>query len=311
MAVNACLAGVSFLQPGDVLGMAPAPLLRVPLSAIPHEDSNDDLQAASDSSASSATGADGSVSSRAEAFGHNLHERSTATGGAENVSDTTAAPSSSPPPALLERLTPEQRNSFTRMWDTLPLHLRDITFNLHGPGWTPAVIADLVQVLCEYHDIFSSSPTDIGSCSLFPNKLTVPTGSAPVTSRPYRVSPPIAKQVDAILDQYLAAGLIQHSTSPYSSPLVVIPKKSGGVRITVNYRKLNILWELSQLPIPREDDTLDELLHGKIYSLFDMKSSFHQIVNGSKCLKAVLRHLDGFARWSMRLSKTSSMSRLI
>ena len=65
------LAGVSFLQPGDVLGMAPAPLLRVPLSAIPHEDSNDDLQAASDSSASSATGADGSVSSRAEAIVHN------------------------------------------------------------------------------------------------------------------------------------------------------------------------------------------------------------------------------------------------
>ncbi|CAB1100851.1 unnamed protein product [Ectocarpus sp. CCAP 1310/34] len=82
--------------------------------------------------------------------------------------------------------------------------------------------------------------------------------------------------VDAILDQYLAAGLIQHSTSPCSSPLVVIPKKSGGVRITVNYRKLNKLCALSQLPILRVDDTL-KLLKGEIYSLFDMKSSFHQI----------------------------------
>ncbi|CAB1100714.1 unnamed protein product [Ectocarpus sp. CCAP 1310/34] len=112
-------------------------------------------------------------------------------------------------------------------------------------------------------------------CFLF--KLTVPPGSAPVTSRPYRVNPPVAKIVDAILDQYLAAGLIQHSTSPYSSPLVVIPKKSGGVRITVNYRKLNKLCALSQLPIPRVDDTLDKLLKGRIYSLFDIKSSFHQI----------------------------------
>ncbi|CAB1109084.1 unnamed protein product [Ectocarpus sp. CCAP 1310/34] len=101
--------------------------------------------------------------------------------------------------------------------------------------------------------------------------------SAPVTYRPYRVNPSVAKQVDAILDQYLAAGLIQHSTSPYSSPLVVIPKKSGGVRITVNCRKLNKLCALSQLPIPRVDDTLDKLLKGRIYSLLDMKSSFHQI----------------------------------
>ncbi|CAB1117590.1 unnamed protein product [Ectocarpus sp. CCAP 1310/34] len=89
--------------------------------------------------------------------------------------------------------------------------------------------------------------------------------------------PPVAKQVDAILDQYLAAGLIQHSTSPYSSPLVVIPRKSGGVHITVIYRRLNKLCALSQLPIPRVDDTLDKLLKGRTYSLFDMKSSFHQI----------------------------------
>ena len=98
-----------------------------------------------------------------------------------------------------------------------------------------------------------------------------------MTSRPYRVNPPVAKQVDAILDQYLAAGLIQHSTSPYSSPLVVIPKKNGGIRITVNYRKLNKLCALSQLPIPRVDDTLDKLRKGNVYSLFDMKSAFHQI----------------------------------
>ena len=45
------------------------------------------------------------------------------------------------------------------------------------------------------------------------------------------------KEVEATLDQYLAAGLIQHSTPPHSRPLVVISKKSGGVRITVNHKK--------------------------------------------------------------------------
>ena len=76
---------------------------------------------------------------------------------------------------------------------------------------------------------------------------------------------------------YLAAGLIQHWVSPFSSPSVVIPKKNGGIRITVNFRKLNKPCTLSQLPIPRVDDTLDKLLKENVYSLFDMKSAFRQI----------------------------------
>ena len=74
---------------------------------------------------------------------------------------------------------------------------------------------------------------------MMPFEISVPEDSAPVTSRPHRINPILAKEMDATLNQYLAAGLIQHSTSPYSSPLVIIPKKSGGVRIAVNYKKLN------------------------------------------------------------------------
>ena len=87
----------------------------------------------------------------------------------------------------------------------------------------------------------------------------------------------MAKEVDATLNQCLAAGQIQHSTSPQSSPQVVIPKKSGGVRITVNYKKLNKISNLSQLPIPRVDQVLDSLGNGRVFSLFDLVSSFHQI----------------------------------
>ena len=67
-----------------------------------------------------------------------------------------------------------------------------------------------------------------------PFEISVPEGSAPVTSRPHPINPILAKEVDATLNRYLAAGLIQDSTYPYSSPLVAIPSKSGGVWITVN-----------------------------------------------------------------------------
>ena len=75
--------------------------------------------------------------------------------------------------------------------------------------------------------------------------MSIPPDTAPVTSRPCRTNPIITKKVDAVLDQYMAAGLIQHSTSPYSSPMVAIPKKDGSVRITVNYQKLNAIRSLA------------------------------------------------------------------
>ena len=39
-------------------------------------------------------------------------------------------------PTLLERLTPKQRASFLRVWDSLPPHFRDVTFDLHSTEWT-------------------------------------------------------------------------------------------------------------------------------------------------------------------------------
>ena len=57
---------------------------------------------------------------------------------------------------------------------------------------------------------------------------------------------------------------------------MVNSEKSGGVRITVNYKKLNQISKLSHLPIPRVDQVLDSLGSGLVFSLFDLVFSFHQ-----------------------------------
>ena len=91
------------------------------------------------------------------------------------------------------------------------------------------------------------------------------------------MNPVLSKQADAILDSYVAAGLIQHSTSPWSSPLVCAPKKSGGIRITVNYQKLNKITDVPQIAIPRVDEVLDTLGGGSIFSVFDLFLGFTQL----------------------------------
>ena len=110
-----------------------------------------------------------------------------------------------------------------------------------------------------------------------PFEISVPEGSAPVISWPHRVNPILTKEVDTTMKQYLTPDLVQHSTSPYSNPLVGIPKNSGGVRITVNYKKVNQISSLSQLTIPRVAQILESLGKGQMFSSFDLVSSIHQI----------------------------------
>ena len=104
----------------------------------------------------------------------------------------------------------------------------------------------------------------------------MPHGTQPIQSHPYRMNPVLSKQVDAILDSYLAAGLFQHSTSPWSTPLVCVPKKSGGIRIKVNCQKLNKAIEIPQIAIPRVNEVLDTLGGGSVFSVFDLLSGFTQ-----------------------------------
>ena len=94
----------------------------------------------------------------------------------------------SPSPALLERLNPDQSYSFLRVWVRLPPHPREIAFDLHDPGWTPSAIEQLGDMLYEFLDVLSTSKMDFGSCSLMPFEISVPKGSGPVTSRPHRIN---------------------------------------------------------------------------------------------------------------------------
>ena len=128
-----------------------------------------------------------------------------------------------------------------------------------------------------YPDISSSSKLDYGARSLMPFEIKVPPGTHPIQSRPFRLKPVLSKQIDTILDSYLPAGLIQHSTSPWSSPLVCVRKKSGGIRITVSYQKLNKVTEILQIAIPRVDEVLDTLGGESVFSAFDLFSGFTQL----------------------------------
>ena len=128
-------------------------------------------------------------------------------------------------------------------------------------------------VLAKYADVFSSLPGRTELC-----ELRILTGDhPPVSSHPYRVPPRWMKQVRAQIDQLVEMGIVVPSTSPWSSSIVPVKKKTGGVRVCVDFRAVNALTSPDPYQMPRIDDILEQLAEAVFLSKVDLTKGFHQI----------------------------------
>ncbi|XP_077219125.1 uncharacterized protein LOC143853291 [Tasmannia lanceolata] len=140
----------------------------------------------------------------------------------------------------------------------------------------PTTHPDLHPILTKYSSLFSP-PHSLPPTRQCDHRIHLTPGSAPVNVRPYKYPYYQKREIELLVTEMLKDGIIQPSTSPFSSPVLLVKKKDGTWRFCVDYRALNAVTVKDRFPIPTVEELFDELHGSQYYSKLDLRSGFHQI----------------------------------
>lgn len=136
-------------------------------------------------------------------------------------------------------------------------------------------------LLNKYRCLFAKDEADLGCTNLIQHEIPL-LDDTPVR-QPYRRIPPSQyEMVRAHIKQLLDSQVIKESSSPYASPIVLVQKKDGGVRLCVDYRRLNAKTRKDAFPLPRIEESLDGLVGAKWFSTLDLASGYNQVEMAEK-----------------------------
>ena len=127
----------------------------------------------------------------------------------------------------------------------------------------------------KYQDLFISKADPLGRTDKV--KHPIRTEGPPIRQPIRRLPEALKRAVDVETKQMLDEGVIRTSSSPWSSPVVMVRKKDGSWRFRIDYRKLNSVTHRDAYPLPRIDSTLDTLSGLKYFTTLDLASGYWQV----------------------------------
>lgn len=140
-------------------------------------------------------------------------------------------------------------------------------------SWPPEI-----QQLVQHYSTVFDPPCQLPPSRSCDHSIPLIPGAAPIYARPYRFSPVIKDKVEKQVKEMLQSGIIQKSSSPFSSPVLLVKKKDQSWRFCIDYRQLNAITLKGKYPVPIIDELLDELGGATWFSKLDLRSGFHQIL---------------------------------
>eukprot|EP00731_Ephydatia_muelleri_P024338 Em0016g609a len=129
-----------------------------------------------------------------------------------------------------------------------------------------------VTVVDKFKDLFVTTP---GTTSLASHRIT--TAGTPVRVPSRRIPVHFREEVEVQIQQLLEKGIITESSSPWLAPAVYVRKKTGDIRLCVDYRELNKKTTKDAYPLPLIDEVQDQLSGSAVFSKLDLQSGYWQL----------------------------------
>ena len=167
----------------------------------------------------------------------------------------------------LNSVAVEKSNRWEALWPQFASEVNTLPFDYKKK---------LISLLKDYSDIFSVSKNDIGLTNMVNHEID--TGSVkPIACQYRRIPFGLEDKVDQLIQELVEKNIIRPSESPWNAPLVVIPKKNGDLRLTVDYRKLNSVTKRPIFPIPDSNQLFDTLNGSAFFSTLDLSSGYYNV----------------------------------
>ncbi|PZC75971.1 hypothetical protein B5X24_HaOG205264 [Helicoverpa armigera] len=183
---------------------------------------------------------------------------------------------------------------FWRKFGLFPSHLNSIKFLNSSDAQLAELGSDCSEHLQSYDHLTLSQKTTadniisqfreisyeergLGRTSLITHSID--TGNAaPIRQRYYRMSPEKQRILVEQLDEMLKDDVVEPAESPWSSPVLLTPKKNGELRFCLDSRKLNAVTKKDAYNLPYISEILDNLRDAKYLTSLDLSKSFWQIL---------------------------------
>jgi hypothetical protein len=99
---------------------------------------------------------------------------------------------------------------------------------------------------------------------------------APISRRPYKMTPKELAESKVQLNELLDKGYIRPSSSPWGCPALFVKKKDQSLRLCVDYRPLNAVTVMNKYPLPRIDILFGQLTDARVFFKVDLRLGYHQ-----------------------------------